>query len=140
MATETRTPDPFMTGNRRHRRIAYRASFARPFDHDDDQDLIEGVYRDREGDLVGRAILEQRRHEAPLSFLVIPEEDIPLVHVEASLDSDGRVGSYDQVFALLYRSGEPVARGVREMGERWDDGEFEVYAFESDEEALEAQG
>jgi hypothetical protein len=26
------------------------------------------------------------------------------------------------------------------MGDRWDDGEFVVYTFETDEEALEAQG
>lgn len=139
MTTEATTPDPLMTGDRRHRRIAYRASLALAFNHED-TDLIEGVYRDPEGDALGKAILEQRRREAPVAFLVIPEEEIPLVHVEAALDADSRIGSYDQVFALIYRTGEAVARGVREMGERWDDGEFVAYAFESDEEALEAQG
>lgn len=139
MATKTSTPDPFMTGNRRHRRIAYRASFARPFDHED-TDLIEGIYRDQEGDVIGKALLEQRRHEAPMAFLVIPEEAIPLVHVEATLDADHRIGSFERVFALLYRSDQVPSSGVRDTGERWDDGELVVFAFETDEEALEAQG
>ena len=138
MTTEATRPDPFMTGDRRHRRIAYRATFARPFDHED-TDLIEGLYRDPEGEAIGKAILEQRRHEAPQAFLVIPEEEIPLVHVEARLDDDPRVGSYDQVFALLYGSDETPGRGVRATGEKWDDGELVAFAFESDEEALEAQ-
>jgi hypothetical protein len=139
MTTQSTTPGAFMTGNRRHRRIAYRATFTLPFKHED-TDLIEGVYRDREGDPLGRAILEQRRHEAPLAFLVLPEEEIPLVHVEATLDADPRIGEYDQVFALLYGADEEPLAGVRDTGERWDDGELVVYAFETDEEALEAQG
>ena len=138
MATEALRPDPFLTGGRRHRRIAYRATFGRSFDHED-TDLIEGVYRDPEGDVIGKVMLEQRRHEAPQAFLVIPEEAIPLVHVEAKLDDDPRVGAYDQVFALLYRADETPAKGVSDTGERWDDGELVAYAFESDEEALEAQ-
>lgn len=139
MSIEAKTPDPFMTAGRRHRRIAYRASFARAFNHED-TDLIEGIYNDREGDPLGRAFLEQRRHEAPQAFLLLPEESVPLVHVEATLEADPRVGSYDRVFSLLYRSEETPVREVREMGERWDDGELLVYAFETDEEALEAQG
>ena len=138
MATEALRPDPFLTGDRRHRRIAYRATFGRSFDHED-TDLIEGVYRDPEGDVIGKVMLEQRRHEAPQAFLVIPEEEIPLVHVEAKLDDDPRVGAYDQVFALLYRADETPEKGVSDTGERWDDGELVAYAFESDEEALEAQ-
>ena len=43
------------------------------------------------------------------------------------------------VFALLYGSDETPGRGVRETGEKWDDGELVAFAFESDEEALEAQ-
>jgi hypothetical protein len=128
-----------MTGDRRHRRIAYRATLSRPFNHDEDEDLIAGVYRDKAGQLLGPAILEQRRHEAPLAFLVIPSEDFALVHVEASLEADSRVAEYDQVFALLYHTFEPVAPGVRDTGERWDDGEVIAYAFETDDEALEAQ-
>ena len=138
MTIEAKLPDPFLTGNRRHRRIAYRAALARPFEHGD-TDLIDGHYRDPAGELLGRVILEQRRHEAPQAFLVIPEEAIPLVHVEARLEADPRAGGYDQVFALLYRAGEVVGRGVHELGERWDDGEIVAFVFESDEEALEAQ-
>lgn|GEM_PF-5320463 len=138
MPTDTTIPDPFLTGNRRHRRIAYRATLSRPFHHED-TDLIEGHYADVEGEPLGRAILEDRPHDPPLGFLLIPEEDIPLVHVEARLEQDPRVAAYEQVVALLYRSEEQPVAGVREMGERWDDGEVVAYVFESDEEALEAQ-
>ena len=131
--------EPFVTGNRRHRRIAYRGSLAAGFSRDADSDMIDGEYRDGEGDLVGRLILEQRRHEAARAFLVIPQEDIPLVHVEAALEADHRITGYEQVFALLYRPGEVPAKGVRETGDRWDDGELVAYTFETDEEALEAQ-
>jgi hypothetical protein len=132
--------DPFVTGGRRHRRIAYRGALTAGFSRDADSDMIDGEYRDGEGDLVGRLILEQRRHEAARAFLVIPEEDIPLVHVEAALEADHRITGYDQVFALIYRPGEKPTRGVSEMGDRWDDGEWLIYTFETDEEALEAQG
>lgn len=140
MATIPESKDPFLTGDRRHRRIAYRGSLVRPFHRDADSDQIDGEYRDSEGELIGRMILEQRRHEPAHAFLVIPEEDIPLLHVEAALEADHRVGSYDRVFALLYRTGETPAKSVSEMGARWDDGEFVAFAFETDDEALEAQG
>ena len=140
MVTLPESKDPFLTGDRRHRRIAYRGSLVTQFQRDADSDQIDGDYRDAEGDLIGRMILEQRRREEAHAFLVIPEEDIPLLHVEAALESDHRVGSYDRVFVLLYRTGETPLEGVSEMGVRWDDGEVVAYAFETDDEALEAQG
>jgi hypothetical protein len=140
MTTAQQPRDPFLTGDRRHRRIAYRASLVVPFDRESDGDMIDGEYRDAEGDFVGRMFFQQRRDEPSRTFLVIPEENIPLVHVEATLFADHRVGSFDQVFGLLYHSGEGPVGGVRDMGDRWDDGEFVVYTFETDEEALEAQG
>ena len=140
MAALPEANDAFVTGNRRHRPIAYRGWLDAPFSRDSDSDMIDGEYRDLEGDLIGQLILEQRRHEAARAFLVIPNEDIPLVHVEASLEADSRISGYEQVFALLYRPGESAVQGVREMGDRWDDGELVAYTFETDEEALEAQG
>lgn len=139
MAALPNANDAFVTGNRRHRRIAYRGWLDAPFSRDSDSDMIDGEYRDVEGDLVGKLILEQRRHEAARAFLVIPEEDIPLVHVEAALEADSRISGYEQVFALLYRPGEAPVKGVSDTGDRWDDGELVAYTFETDEEALEAQ-
>lgn len=139
MAALPNANDAFVTGNRRHRRIAYRGWLDAPFSRDSDSDMIDGEYRDLEGDLVGKLILEQRRHEAARAFLVIPEEDIPLVHVEAALEADSRISGYEQVFALLYRPGEAPVKGVSDTGDRWDDGELVAYTFETDEEALEAQ-
>ncbi len=131
--------DEFLTGDRRHRRIAYRGWLSGTFHRDTDSDMIDGEYRDGEGDLVGRLVLEQRRHEEARAFLIIPEETIPLVHVEAALESDHRISNYEQVFALLFGPGESASRTVRETGDRWDDGELVAYTFETDEEALEAQ-
>lgn len=139
MVAVPESKDPFVTGGRRHRRIAYRGALTAGFSRDADSDMIDGEYRDSEGDVIGRVVLEQRRHETARAFLVIPEEDIPLVHVEAALERDHRVTGYDQVFALLYRPGDVPAMGVSEMGDRWDDGELVAYTFETDEEALEAQ-
>ena len=59
--------------------------------------------------------------------------------MEAALDEDHRVASYEQVVGLLFDPLEPVPPGVDENGERWDNGELVVYTFDSDEEALEAQ-
>ncbi|HQW52259.1 MAG TPA: hypothetical protein PL082_09400 [Tepidiformaceae bacterium] len=139
MATDQETPSEYLTGDRRHRRILYRAELGRPFRHDHDTDILDGIYRDAEGDPLGQLITEEQR--GPLdTFLVLPDEGIPLVHVEASLEADGRVSAYEQVFGLLYDPGEAPAAGVRETGERWESGDLVVYVFETDEEALEAQG
>ncbi|MEO8541237.1 MAG: hypothetical protein ABI577_15965 [bacterium] len=140
MSTMPHSEDAFVTGDRRHRRIAYRGALVGTFTRDADSDMIDGEYRDSEGDVIGPMLTEQRRHEEARAFLVIPNESIPLVHVEAALEGDHRVGGYEQVFALLYRPGETPVRGVHEMGDRWDDGELVAYTFETDDEALEAQG
>jgi hypothetical protein len=138
MATDSETPREYLTGKRRHRRILYRALMRRPFRHDLDTDIIDGIYRDTEGDPLGRLITPDDPH--PLDrFLVLPDEDIPLVHVESALEADTRVGTYEQVFGLLYDPGETPVQGVRETGDRWESGDLVIYTFETDEEALEAQ-
>jgi hypothetical protein len=137
MATDQAIPEDYLTGNRRHRRIMYRVQMRSPFKHDRDTDVIDGVYRDPEGDTIGRLIMVEPGR--PDLFLVIPEEAVPLVHVEAALEADSRAASYDRVFGLLYDPGEVPLAGVREMGDRWEAGDLVVYTFEADEEALEAQ-
>ncbi len=138
MAADSETPREYLTGNRRHRRILYRALMRRPFRHDLDTDIIDGIYRDTEGDALGRLIAPDGPN--PLDrFLVLPDEDIPLVHVESALEADTRVGTYEQVFGLLYDPAETPVKGVRDTGDRWESGDLVIYTFESDEEALEAQ-
>jgi hypothetical protein len=129
-------PPGALTGHRRHRRIAYRCAFGEPLAHTGAPYLVEGIYRDREGKRIGPVFTNE---DPPEEFLVLPDEEIPLVHVEAALDADHRVASYEQVVGLLFDPQERVPRGVDENGERWDNGELVVYTFESDEEALEAQ-
>jgi hypothetical protein len=139
MATDPATPREYLTGERRHRRILYRVQMERPFRHDEDIDIIEGIYRDPEGEPLGRLIAAET--PPPLDrFVVLPDEDIPLVHVESALEADGRVTSYEQVFGLLYDPSETPAQGVRDTGDRWESGDLVVYTFETDEEALLAQG
>lgn len=139
MPDHAATRDPLVTGARRHRRIAYRLHLTRPFRHDEDTDLIDGVYRDAEGTAVGRILMDEGRQGGPNGLLVIPDEEIPLMHVEESFELDHRIAAREQVIALLYRAGEAPTAGVRESGDRWDDGELVVYTFESDDEALTAQ-
>lgn len=138
MVTPTAPLDSVGQPARKHRRIAYRVEI-RPFRHGRDTDLIEGFYRDREGRIIGRLLLADQPHELLEVFLVIPDESLPLVHVEASLDADRRVRSYEQVFGLLYEPSEEPAPGVRENGDRWEAGDLVVYTFETDEDALTAQ-
>ncbi|MCO5201172.1 MAG: hypothetical protein M9925_05670 [Chloroflexi bacterium] len=139
MATDSATPGEYLTGNRRHRRILYRALMRRPFRHDLDTDIIDGTYRDTEGEPLGRLIAAES--PPPLDrFVVLPHEQIPLVHVESALEADGRVSGYEQVFGLLYDPAETPSQGVRDTGDRWESGDLVVYTFETDEEALVAQG
>lgn len=130
-------PPGALTGSRRHRRIAYRAEFREPAAHTGAPYLVEGLYRDPEGEPIGPVFVHE---DPPEDFLVLPDEGIPLVHVEAALEADHRLASYEQLVGLIFDPQEPVPPGVAENGERWDNGELVVYTFESDEEALEAQG
>lgn len=128
-----------MARARKHRRIAYRVQLSRPFRHEEDGDLIDGVYKDPDGDVVGPLIVREQRHREPEAFLVVPDEAIPLIHVEAAFDNDHRITAYEQVFGLIFQADEPVDENVRTLGDPWDGGDIVVYAFETDEEALEAQ-
>lgn len=139
MAGESIARDPLLTGNRRHRRIGYRLQMSRPFRHDEDTDLIDGEYRDSEGELVGALFTDETRSGEVRALLVIPPEEIPLMHVEAAFEGDHRLTSYEQVVALVYRADEQPAPGVSQLGDRWEDGEWLIYTFESDDEALTAQ-
>lgn len=139
MATDPATPPEFLTGNRRHRRILYRVLMRRPFRHDLDTDIIDGLYRDTEGAPLG-GLVSAETPVPPDRFLVLPDEGIPLVHVESALEADSRIEQYEQVFGLLYDPGETPVDGVKEMGDRWESGDMVIYTFETDEEALEAQG
>lgn len=137
MASNDATPAEYLTGQRRHRRIVYQAEMRRPFMHSRDLDIIEGQYVDREGDPIGRLLMTEGGDDN--TFLVLPEENIPLVHVEATLEADRRVVSYTQAVGLLYEPEETPVRGVRELGERWEAGDLVVYVFETDDDALAAQ-
>lgn len=137
MATNDTVPAEYLTGGRRHRRIAYQVEMRRPFMHSRDLDIIEGEYADREGDRIGRLIVAEGGDGR--TFLVLPEETIPLVHVEATLDADRRVASYTQAVALLYDPEEAPAEGVKELGDCWEAGDLVAYVFETDDDALEAQ-
>jgi hypothetical protein len=123
---------------RKHRRIAYRVRMARPFRHSQDDDIIDGVYRDSDGGSIGLLIPAEDGDTAPQAFLVVPNEDLPLVHVEAAFENDHRISGYEQVFGLVYDEGEAPAPGVAATGDRWD-ADVVVFTFESDEEALTAQ-
>ncbi len=138
MATRSEAPREYFTGDRRHRRILYRVQMSSPFKHDRDIDIIDGIYADTGGEPLGRLIVPDTGR-TPDAFLVLPHEDIPLVHAEAALEADSRVSGYEQVFGLLYDPGEEPVQGVVDMGERWAAGDLVVYAFETDQEALEAQ-
>ncbi len=137
--TEQRPGSMTSDQSRKHRRIAYRVQLNRPFRHSEDTDIIDGVYSDGTNGEVGPILLPSGDHDRT-ALLVLPAEDIPLLHVEAAFDSDHRVQAYEQVVGLLYDPGEPVVAGVRENGDRWDAGDLVVYTFETDEDAVEAQG
>ena len=57
----TASPGGVGRQQRKHRRIAYRVAI-RSFRHTRDTDLIEGVYRDREGSTIGRVLLTDQPH------------------------------------------------------------------------------
>ena len=127
------------TRQRKHRRIAYRVQLNRPFRHNQDTDVIDGLYRDSDGDPIGQLLVAEQPHRKPETFLVIPAESLSLLHVEAALERDHRVKGYEQVFGLLYDPDEEPAAGVRASGDRWESGDLVVYTFETDEDALSAQ-
>jgi hypothetical protein len=71
--------------------------------------------------------------------LLIPDEAVPLMHVQATLDADHQVVAYDMVVALLYAPGEDPPPGVIEAGDRWDSGDMRIYLFEDDDAAAAAR-
>lgn len=121
-------------------RTAYFVRLTRPFRHDEDPDLIEGIYNDNEGERLGAAVFAAEERAGLLdTLLIIPDREVALVHAEASLDADHRVDSYEQVAALLYAPEEAPPRGVIELGDRWDAGDMVVYTFETEDDARAAQ-
>jgi hypothetical protein len=119
---------------RKHRRVAYRVGVTRHFERSRDSDLIDEIYRDSEGDRIGPIFA--KGHDL---LLILPDESIPLVHVEAALEADHRISDVEPLVVLVYEPDEQPARGVRESGERWESGDARLYAFATDDEALEAQ-
>lgn len=118
-----------------HRQIAYRVDFSSPITKDS-EDLYFGHYTDPEGDRLGQML-----HRMPESTqgLLIPDESIPLVHVEATLEADHRVTTYGMVVALVFEDGAKVPPVVVETGDRWDTGGLHIFLFEDDEAAAIAR-
>lgn len=119
----------------RHRQVAYRLELAHPISKErSDEDLFFGSYADPEGDHLGQLV--HRAHDrASTQGLLIPEETIPLVHVEAALEADHRVTGFDMVVALVYEADEIPPAVVVETGDRWDAGGMHIFLFEDDDAA-----
>lgn len=122
----------------KHRQIMYLVDFAHPLTDRFDGDLFEGEYRDHEGGVIGR-VLHRRNDPRPTRGLVVPDESVPLVHVESALDADHGIDSFAMVIALAYGPGEDPPDGVADTGDRWDIGAVHVYLFEDDEAAALAR-
>jgi len=120
-------------------RPAYFTRLARRFRHDEDSDLIDGVYSDVEGDRIGIVILPEARGELPDTMLVVPDADVAPIHAESSLEADHRVISYEAVVAILYLPGEEPRGLVPQTGGRWDAGDQVAYVFDTEDDAMAAQ-
>jgi hypothetical protein len=113
---------------------------SRPFRHDIDHDIIDGVYVDQEGGTIGAIILpEERRRERPDTFLVVARPGVVAVHAEGALEADHRTVSYERLAALSYEPDVTPPDGVTREGVRWDAGDAVVFTFETEDEALLAQ-
>ena len=122
----------------RHRQVAYRLEFARPITKEKSEDLFFGDYADPEGERLGQLV--HRAHDpAATQVLLFPDESIPLVHVEASLEADHRVTGYGMVVALVFKAGEEPPAVVVETGDRWDAGGMHIFLFEDDDAAAIAR-
>lgn len=123
-----------MVTTERHRQVAYRLEFTRPITKEKSEDLFFGDYADSEGERLGQLV--HRAHDrAATQVLLFPDESIPLVHVEASLEADHRVTGYGMVVALVFEAEETPPAAVVETGDRWDAGGMHIYLFEDDEAA-----
>lgn len=118
----------------KHRQIAFLVEFEHPMTRASGEDVFFGDYIDPEGDRVGR-LLHRRGDPEGERALLVPDEAIPLMHVEAALDGDHRVTSYGMVVALIYGPGERPPAAVVETGDRWDAGDLHIFLFEDDESA-----
>ncbi len=122
----------------KHRRVAFRLEFSHLLTRERDEDLYFGDYADAKGHRIGQLIHARHNPESTHAVL-IPDEDVPLMHIESSLDADHAVASYDMVIALVYEPSEKVPSGVDETGDLWDAGPIRVYLFEDDEAAALAR-
>lgn len=120
-------------------RLAYLVKMERPFRHSEDDDLIDGVYIDHNGDPVGLVVFADGCGAGPDQFLIVTVRDVGAVHAEGALDSDHRISSYEPVSALVYDPEDTLPRGVERNGDRWDTGSEVIYTFECDEDAILAQ-
>lgn len=122
------------TADQKHRRIVFRLEFTHPVTRERDEDLYFGDYSDSKGQRLGE-LVHQRGDNTSSHAVLIPDEDIPLMHVEASLDADHTVSSFDMVVALAYGPDETPPSGVESMGEPWDASPTKLFLFEDDEAA-----
>lgn len=122
----------------RHRQVAYRLEFTRPITRESAEDLFFGHYNDPEGDRLGQLV--HRAHDpASTHGLLIPDESIPLVHVEAALEADHRISGYDMVVALIFEADETPPTVVVETGDPWVASGMRIFLFEDDEAAAIAR-
>lgn len=116
--------------------LAYLVDLARPLHHQDD-DLNGGRYHDANGDSIGEAIFgifEQNEQ-----FLLIVDDDVAAVHVEAVLDADHRVEDFGRRAVMRFSQPSEAPAGVRQDGEEWLSGEYVAYVFGSEEDARLAE-
>lgn len=125
---------------RRRPRLAYLVRMSRPFRHEEDTDLIDGLYVDHEGEPLGALVLRDRRGDPLDTFLVVAAPGVVAVHAEGAFEADHRVTSYERLAALVYGPEEEPAAGVQRNGDRWDTGDEVVFTFETEDDAVLAQG
>lgn len=112
--------------------LAYLVELARPLHHEDD-DLNSGRYHDANGDAIGEAIFG--RYDQSGRFLLIVDDAMSAVHVEAVLDADHRVEDFERRAVMRYGEPSEAPAGIREDGDAWISGEYVAYVFGSEEEA-----
>ncbi|MEP7216302.1 MAG: hypothetical protein ABI782_08615 [Anaerolineaceae bacterium] len=116
--------------------LGFLVDLARPLHHQDD-DLVGGRFLDANGDFVGEVLLEGRN--PPRRFLLVVEDDMPAMHVEAVLENDHRVAGAARCAVLRYGESATVPAGVSRDGDLWDSGAYKAFAFGSEEEARTAE-
>lgn len=116
--------------------LGYVVDLARPLHHEDD-DLAGGRFHDANGDSLGEVIFDTA--SPSLRFLLVVEDDMAAVHVEAILDADHRVESFAHRAVMRYGDRSEASAGIRDEGEAWESGEYVAFVFESEADARAAE-